>query len=270
MNPTFKDLLLAHPFNPEKHDVSGWIVSEKLDGVRAYYDGEKLWSRQKKSIEAPQTFLDMLPKGISLDGELFMGRKSFQKLVSTVRKKEPIEEEWSLVEYHVFDIPHCDKPYKQRVELLSVLENNIVKPVKTWEITDNNMLMEQVIDYDKMGAEGLMVRDPESFYKFKRDHSLLKVKTFYDSEAIVLDYTQGTGRLKNLMGALKVVTIGDSKLKLKKDIHFKIGTGFSDDQRINYLNYYPIGSIVTFKFTETTNSGTPRFPVFVKVKDNIE
>jgi DNA ligase-1 len=47
---------------------------------------------------------------------------------------------------------------------------------------------------NKVKGEGLMLRDPESFYENRRSKSLLKVKTFYDDEATILGYTKGTGR----------------------------------------------------------------------------
>ena len=71
-------------------------------------------------------------------------------------------------------------------------------------------------------GEGVMVKDPESRYETKRSWSLLKVKRFDDSEAIVIDHEAGRGRLEGVCGALKVKepTTGHE---------FKMGSGFSDD-----------------------------------------
>lgn len=49
-----------------------------------------------------------------------------------------------------------------------------------------------------------MLRDPESLYENRRSKSLLKVKTFYDDEAVVLAHNPGTGRCQGMLGALRV------------------------------------------------------------------
>jgi DNA ligase-1 len=56
------------------------LMSEKLDGMRAVWDGEGLYSRTGKPVSAPPSFFEQLPPGFALDGELFLGRKRFQVL----------------------------------------------------------------------------------------------------------------------------------------------------------------------------------------------
>lgn len=122
-------VLLAQDYKTGKHNVSGWFLSEKLDGKRAFWDGgvsrgclatevpwsntvkdkrpftaTGLWTRYGKVIHAPDWWLNTLPK-IPLDGELWTGRGSFQEVTSITAKHEPIDEEWKTVEYHVFDSP---------------------------------------------------------------------------------------------------------------------------------------------------------------------
>lgn len=128
---------LAHTFDPEKHRVGGWYASEKLDGMRAYWDGgwtrgcltsqvpfantvkdyrrispphsTGLWSRYAKPIAAPDWWLDSLPD-FPLDGELYLGPGRFQELMSIAKRFVEVNEElWKGVEYRVFDIPsdHC-------------------------------------------------------------------------------------------------------------------------------------------------------------------
>lgn len=123
---------LAHTYNPEKHRPAGMMLSEKLDGMRALWDGgitrglesaavpwantlkdhinlevkysTGLWSRYGKPIQAPSWFLDQLPS-FCCDGELYAGRGNFQKLVSTTKKLVPIDSEWENVKYMIFDVP---------------------------------------------------------------------------------------------------------------------------------------------------------------------
>lgn len=122
-------VMLAHDYNPEKHNVNGWYASEKLDGQRALWlphtrglpiasipfaNRERdhrehvatgLWSRYAKPIQAPTWFLDQLPRDFNLDGELWAGRGSFQLLSSAVRKLVPLDHEWLQVRYLVIDMP---------------------------------------------------------------------------------------------------------------------------------------------------------------------
>jgi DNA ligase-1 len=269
--PTYKDLLLAKPFDPEKHNCEGWIASEKLDGVRAFWDGiSTIWSRNRKVINAPKWFTSQLPLGVTLDGELFAGRGNFQFLVGAVKKKIPIDEQWRQVEYCVFDAPcMVDKIYTERIKQLNRYGNEIVKICSTWIIKSNEELLRQLETYANSGAEGLMVREPKSLYEWKRSSNLLKLKQRFDSECIVVGHQDGTGKYTGIMGALQVKTVGDEKLNIKPGTKFKVGSGFTDIQRTNYKHLYPVGTIITFRYTELTNSGTPRFPTFFRTKCEI-
>ena len=97
-----------------------------------------------------------------------------------------------------------------------------------------------------------MLRQPGSLYEPCRSGTLLKVKTFHDAEARVVDHQPGSGRHKGRLGALLV--------ELPGGIQFAVGTGFSDQQRHNPP---PIGSIISFRFQELTDAGVPRFPTLV-------
>lgn len=130
MNREF--LMLAHDYDPHKHHVCDWFVSEKLDGMRAFWDGgytrgipcsdvpfanvEKhsrfkippvstgLWTRYAQPIQAPRWFLDHLPKNVPLDGELWAGHGNHQDVTSICKSQIP-GEGWSKISYMVFEIP---------------------------------------------------------------------------------------------------------------------------------------------------------------------
>src|SRR5689334_1969811 len=92
-----------------------WIIrwiSEKMDGVRAYWDGHKLYSRQGKEFPAPPHFVEGLPK-VPLDGELWMGRGSYDNLMSTLKSKNG---EWDLVKYFIFDLPSSQDTFASRYQ----------------------------------------------------------------------------------------------------------------------------------------------------------
>ena len=77
-------ILLAEVYRNQV-DVSQFLVSEKLDGVRAIWDGQTLRFRSGRQVSAPKWFLDGLPKA-PLDGELWIGRGTFERLYGIVRK----------------------------------------------------------------------------------------------------------------------------------------------------------------------------------------
>ena len=100
-----------------------------------------------------------------------------------------------------------------------------------------------------------MLRKPAAPYKGGRSTDLLKVKRFMDAEARVIGHKSGSGRHAGRMGAL--VCVNDAGKR------FKVGTGFTDAQR----DVPPaIGSVVTYRYQETTAAGVPRFPVFDRVR----
>lgn len=110
-------VMLAQNYNPDVHDPTGWYMSEKLDGVRCYWNGKRLYSRNGNVFFAPAWWKAKLPK-IALDGELWSTRDAFQKIVSIVKKKNGIDDEWKHIKYHVFDAPLIKAPFKDRIEAL--------------------------------------------------------------------------------------------------------------------------------------------------------
>ena len=76
-------------------DPTGWWISEKLDGVRAIWDGKSLWSRNGRLWAAPSWFTncsylrtnEVLPVSIPLDGELWIDRGLFELTSSICRSK---------------------------------------------------------------------------------------------------------------------------------------------------------------------------------------
>jgi DNA ligase-1 len=106
-------LLLAESWDGEQ-DVRDWWLSEKLDGVRAYWNGRQFLSRQGNVFHAPAWFTADLP-AFPLDGELWLERQAFQRTVSIVRRHdEPAA--WQSIRYVVFDAPMLDAPFESRLQ----------------------------------------------------------------------------------------------------------------------------------------------------------
>ena len=100
-------VMLAKPWQASLNPAD-YLVSEKLDGVRALWDGDRLRFRSGRPIAAPAWMLAGLP-GVALDGELWLGRQRFDALSGIVRKQSPLDSEWRSVRYMVFDLPQLSQ-----------------------------------------------------------------------------------------------------------------------------------------------------------------
>lgn len=253
---TAPGLLLAHSWQNDI-DLAGWWMSEKLDGVRAYWDGQQFISRLGNIFNAPDFFTAGLPK-VPLDGELWLARKAFQRCVSIVRRQDK-SELWRSVRFLVFDLPTAEGPFEERLEqlrdCLATSRPEFAEAHAHDRCRGLEHLREELARVEALGGEGLMLRQPGSRYEAGRSPTLLKVKTFHDAEARVVEHLPGTGRHKGRLGALGVA--------LADGTTFSIGTGFSDAQRDAPPE---IGSVVTFRYQELSDRGVPRFPSFVRVR----
>lgn len=252
-------LLLAERWD-NATDLSGWWMSEKLDGVRAYWDGKVIFSRLGNVFHAPDWFLAGLPE-IPLDGELWIGRKAFQRTVGIVRRQDK-SDLWKEVNFLAFDAPAADGPFEDRLSLVrDHVERRGASHVRAHEhapCTSLAHLREELARVESLGGEGLMMRQPGSRYEVGRSLTLLKIKSFRDAEARVLEHQKGAGRHKGRLGALFV--------ELADGTRFSVGTGFSDAERGAPP---PIGSIITFRYQELSDGGVPRFPSYVGVREDI-
>ncbi|XP_050397670.1 uncharacterized protein LOC126815779 [Patella vulgata] len=251
-------LLLAHKYDEKVNDPIGWWMSEKLDGVRAFWNGRCFYSRLGNCFIAPQWFTKDLPTDMHLDGELFGGRGKFQSTVKIVKNQEC--DDWKKVKYHVFDAPNLEKePFEKRYEAIKeYFDSNDLKYAVLCEQTKckgKDHIKEEMKRILALSGEGLMIRQPKSKYDRSRSKTLLKIKKFHDAEARVVGYKPGTGRFHNATGAL-LVEMANGK-------QFYVGSGLTDADRRKPPKK---GTIITYKFQEYTNSGTPRFPSYIGIR----
>ncbi len=240
-------------------DVKNYLVSEKLDGVRAYWDGKKLISREGNIYNAPKWFIADFPKE-HLEGELWIGRGKFEELSGIVRTEIPDDESWKLVRLMLFDMPKHEGVFIKRLEAMKNLVANsgskYLKVIEQSKISTHQNLTKQLNEVVKNGGEGLMLHCDDSLYQAVRNDDLLKLKTFEDAEAVVIAHIAGEGKFTGMMGAMLVEN--------KEKIRFKIGTGFTNSQR----KFPPkVGSVITYKFFGKTKNNKPRFASFMRVRD---
>ncbi|KAF9063022.1 hypothetical protein BDP27DRAFT_1394009 [Rhodocollybia butyracea] len=240
-------VLLANSWDVDTGpDPTGWWISEKLDGVRTYYDGKLMYSRLGNPFTPPQWFLDKLPKNVTLDGELFGGRQKFQETVSIVKTMN--SPHWKDITFHVFDIPSIGtQPFETRMEQLK----KFFEPGTGSHASDKVTIVEHEKAKNRKHVIDKL-KEPGSQYEARRSSTLLKLKSFYDAEAIVTGYKDGKGRNAGVTGALKC--------KMASGKTFDVGSGLNDKQRKSPPK---IGSIIVYRFQELTKDGVPRFPTYL-------
>lgn len=236
-------------------DPAGWWMSEKLDGVRALWNCQSLATRNGQPIDAPQWFLDALPKSEPLDGELWAGRGQFATAVSVARSLDA-GDSWRAIRFAAFDAPMALGGFEERQSALreAVGADSIAFAVQQVRCQGHADMLEHLANVERMGGEGIMLRQPGSAYERRRSATLLKLKTFHDAEATVVGYEAGTGRNAMAVGALVA--------RLQDGTEFRVSSGLTD-----VLRTAPpaIGSLFTFKYQELTAAGVPRFPSFLRV-----
>jgi DNA ligase-1 len=262
--PGTPPLMLAKNYHPGISLPDYW-VSEKYDGVRGYWDGERLLTRGGERIAAPAWFTEGWPK-VPMDGELWAGRGQFAKAVSTVRQQSPDDAAWRAMRFMVFDLPAQGGRFSDRMPavggLVSRIDQPWVQPVAQSQVANHPALQALLAKTVKSGGEGLMLHRGASLYKSGRNDDLLKVKTHEDTEARVVAHIPGKGKYDGVVGALLVEIPGQDGKAAQR---FKLGTGLSDEQR---RNPPPIGSTVTYRFRGLNDSGIPRFASFMRTRED--
>lgn len=249
-----QELQKAKNYDNSKHNITNWYMSEKLDGIRAYWNGKELLSKNGNKIYAPSSFTKEFPP-FELDGELWTKRDDFESIQNIVLDTNP-SSKWEKITYNIFEVPNEKGNFDKRLEKIkSWLDKNPNKIIKIIpqlickNETDLNIYLKELLDKK---AEGIILKNPNLEYFTGRSENILKVKKFYDDEGLVigLNYSKN-GEFKSL------------KLKLNNGIIFNLGGGFSDTQRKEPPK---IGNIVTFKYYDLTKNNKPKFASFLRIR----
>ena len=273
----------------------GWLESEKLDGYRARYDKNKnkFYSRNNKEYIAPEWYKNGMPD-VDMDGELWIGRnpEDFQAM-GTVRKKQAIDEDWMKIKYCVYDFPELNYKFVDRYKIMKKNKKTIKDNWNTYRLTLDPkfhslscpiIILEQTIVksiehmteyYEKIienKGEGIMLKDPNSYYEDKRSNFLLKVKPKSDAEGIIIGYKEGKNKYKGMLGAFicnPLINKGNYQIiNNDKSLQFSI-SGMNDSIRLSYKDTHPIGTIFTYSYNGFTDSGKARFPRFDRIREDV-
>jgi DNA ligase-1 len=253
-------LALANDFEDADVDPSQFWVSEKYDGLRAYWNGATLVTRGGHPLRAPEWFTAGWPD-VPLDGELWAGRGRFEAVMATVRDQRPDEAAWRQIRFMVFDLPAHEGSFGARLSALrSLLAGKTaewLQRVPQYRVSSQAELDLRLREVVAGGGEGLMLHRDDSLYRAERSDDLLKLKPYQDGEAQVIAHLPGNGKYQGMLGALEVRTPGG--------LTFRIGTGFSDEQR---RHPPPVGSWVTYAHHSLTARGVPRFARFLRIRES--
>lgn len=251
-----RPLMLAGTYRPGM-PLRGWWVSEKYDGVRAYWDGRELWTRHGHRIHAPAWFTDGWPSQ-PMDGELWAGYGRFTTAASAAARDTPDDAVWRTLRYMAFDLPAQAGTFDMRVAELHMALPRVqptVQVVAQGTVASEAELLALLRDTVRRGGEGLMLHRGASAYRGERSDDLLKLKEHLDAEATVVGHVPGNGKYEGMVGALLLET--------PQGLRFKLGSGLRDADR---QSPPAIGSQVTYRYLGLHPDGAPRFASFVRVR----
>jgi DNA ligase-1 len=249
-------------------DPAPYLVSEKYDGVRGYWDGTRLRFRSGRMVPAPAWFTAKLPP-LPLDGELWLGRGRFDELSGIARADTPVDADWRRVRYMVFELPEdrespetsdTTHTFAERTRRIKEIVGQSAWPqlvaVDQTVVANREALTRRLADTVSHGGEGLILHLASATYSTGRSDVLMKFKPSLDAEATVIAHHPGKGKYAGLVGALEVRT--------PQGRRFLIGSGLSDSLR---REPPAIGSVVTYRYRDLTSTGLPRFATFLRMHE---
>jgi len=243
-------------------DPSKMIIERKYDGHRCIAKNInnkiELFTRQGKPFKGAKIIEDKLylDHNTIVDGEIISLDDNFEKL--DINSTNLI--------YKIFDILYYkgenvqNKPFKIRRSILElIIKEN--EHIQLSEILNLKSIEHIDIWIKGTNAEGIIVKDPNSPY-FQNKRIWLKYKHFNDLNAKIIGITEGTGKRKNIMGALEVIPEGLNQVT-------KVGTGFSDQQLLDISERIKNGEKLNciVKYQNITKDGKLRFPVFMRLNE---
>ena len=224
-------VMLAKPLNERKLSFP-CIVSPKLDGIRAqFYKGE-FYTRNQKVVRGmthlKKALYAFAMNDIHLDGELLVPNIPFQKSSGLIRSYNETPE----AVFHVFDLPHLERPQEARISVLRRYHEAGQLPSKV-EFVPHVIVdsMDEVMalynEYRDTGLEGAMVKALHGMYDNKRSDAWMKIKELETYDVLCTGFFRGQGRLCDTLGGIIVELDG---------VSIRVGGGFTDQERDDIWN----------------------------------
>jgi DNA ligase-1 len=273
--------MLAHTFAKQGHKIKyPCYVQPKLDGIRCIAilkNGKAtLWSRTRKPITScPHIILEIenlfKDKTVVLDGELYNHsyKANFEHIVHLVRQEEPDPQHMD-VEFHVYDIPN-DQTFEERFKLLfrdlNTSKKKYLKMVETLRVLTEEDVPDLYSRFKNEGFEGAMLRNADGLYVNKRSYDLIKVKEMQDQEFEIIGIEEGRGKLAGHVGAF-ICHIDNPTSDIKQ---FKAKMAGNTERLKEYFENHGLwkGRLLTVQFQDLTSYGIPRFPVGLRIREDL-
>ncbi len=234
----------------ENQPVNGWLMSEKFDGVRCYWNGFQFMTREHNIIKVPAYFYEQMPS-CWLDGELWAGRGKLNAAVNSIRNKK--YNNWNILKFMVFDLPMNKQLFLHRVEKLNNLElPKHCEVVQQTRINNKKHLMNFHKEVLNNGGEGVVIKSPTNIYYPGRTNQALKLK---QEESIEIQVTKLKRDNDFMINGVEC----DFQTKL-----FNISAGL---EKLSINNSLKIGDIITIKHQGFTSRGLPRHPVYLETRN---
>ena len=253
-----------------------WYASRKLDGVRCLavvdFEGKcTLYSRMGKEL----TTLNKIKETIEstniintvFDGEICLmdeeGNEDFQGVMKELRRKDhqienPVFVVFDMIHKPAFDNNKGDERLSERLSKLRGWYNNssvsmeLVRYLDQFQITDDDHFEY----WSKMSAEknweGFMLRK-DCGYEGKRSKNLVKVKKFFDAEYKVLDYDNDKHEVVR-NGRSETIDMLAQVWIEHKGHRVKVGSGWTQEQRLQYMDGSIVGKTITVQYFEETHN----------------
>jgi ATP-dependent DNA ligase len=235
--------------DPEKAfaRVVQWWVSTKYDGWQAQWTGERFVSRTGALvIHAPPAFVQCLPRGLHLYGELFVPGHPFD-VIATLRTR-PEHPLWARARYMVFDVGVPDLTLLERLEVARTALRGCAaaRVVDLRRVTNAGSALRAFERANAAGEEGVVFARGSALFGASR--ARVKLKHREDAEATVVGWV-GLDPTTDAFRALRV---------RRGRALFSVGVGFKAGQKLAGL--YPLGTIIKFSIESWLPSGAPKGP----------
>jgi len=240
-----------------------YFASPKLDGIRGVCINGKMLSRTGKPIKGVEHIEEVVKKlDINLDGELLIPGQHFQTSSGKLRSNNSSPD----AKYYVFDTPDTSLPFSKRLDIIAGLKglSKYIKVVKHKVVTSSEEIHGFYNTCLNKGLEGLVLKEPDHYYKHSRSSLWMKMKEAHTIEGRVVDFKEGKDKYEGMLGALVVM--------LDNSVLADVGSGFTDQMRRDMWNNRVLtgvsmyGRIVEIEYHERTLDGSLRHARYIRTR----